>query len=58
MFDLKDKVALVTGASGERGLGRAIALKFAEHGASLVVSDLDNGLEEAEDGREEVLDER
>lgn len=32
---LKNKVAIVTG--GSRGLGKAIALKFASHGASLVL---------------------
>jgi NAD(P)-dependent dehydrogenase (short-subunit alcohol dehydrogenase family) len=33
---LKDKVAIVTGAS--RGLGRAIAWEFAQHGAKVVVN--------------------
>lgn len=35
VFDLKGRTALVTGSS--RGIGRAIALKLAEHGAGLVV---------------------
>jgi 3-oxoacyl-[acyl-carrier protein] reductase len=35
---LANKVALVTGAA--RGIGRAIARVYAEHGASLVVSDI------------------
>lgn len=33
---LKDKVAIVTG--GTRGIGRAIALKLADHGANIVIN--------------------
>ncbi len=38
MFELNDKVALVTGSA--RGLGQAIALKLAEAGADLALCDL------------------
>ena len=40
MYDLSGKIALVTGAAGALGLGRAIALRLAEEGTDLVVNDL------------------
>jgi NAD(P)-dependent dehydrogenase (short-subunit alcohol dehydrogenase family) len=39
LFDLKDKVAIVTGAGS--GLGEAIAVGYAEYGAAVAVVDLD-----------------
>jgi meso-butanediol dehydrogenase / (S,S)-butanediol dehydrogenase / diacetyl reductase len=40
MYNLDGKVALVTGAGGEHGLGRAIALRLAQEGADLVINDV------------------
>ncbi len=45
---LKDKVAIITGAS--RGIGKAIALKFAENGANIAFTDIkrDENMENTE----------
>ena len=45
---LKDKVAIVTGAAS--GLGKAIAARYAQEGAKVVVADLD------EDGAERTAE--
>ncbi len=51
-MDLKNKVAIVTGA--KQGIGKAIALELAKHGANVVVSDID--LKECEKVAEEIKD--
>jgi 3-oxoacyl-[acyl-carrier protein] reductase/meso-butanediol dehydrogenase/(S,S)-butanediol dehydrogenase/diacetyl reductase len=40
MYDLNEKIALVTGVGGEHGIGRAIAMRLAEDGADLAVTDV------------------
>ncbi|MCW5661562.1 MAG: SDR family oxidoreductase [Burkholderiaceae bacterium] len=40
---LKDRTAIITGAASPRGLGLACARLFAEHGARVLVLDLDAG---------------
>ena len=40
MYDLRGKTAIVTGAGGEHGIGRAIALRLAQEGAQVVVTDV------------------
>jgi NAD(P)-dependent dehydrogenase (short-subunit alcohol dehydrogenase family) len=40
MYDLFGKIALVTGAGGEHGFGRVIAMRLAEEGADVVVNDI------------------
>ncbi len=38
---LKDKVCIITGAASVRGIGKAIAKTMAEHGAYIVITDID-----------------
>src|SRR2546427_9423302 len=40
MGRLEGKIAMVTGAGGEHGLGRAIAQRFADEGADLILTDV------------------
>ena len=40
MYDLNGKVAVVTGAGGRHGIGRAIATRLAREGADVVVTDI------------------
>ena len=40
MYNLEGKVAFVTGAGGEHGIGRGIALRLAQEGADVVVTDI------------------
>ena len=41
MYDLSGKVALITGAGGELGIGRAICQRLASEGCDLVLNDLE-----------------
>jgi NAD(P)-dependent dehydrogenase (short-subunit alcohol dehydrogenase family) len=58
---LEGKVAVVTGAGGKHGIGRAIALKLSGMGASLAVTDVerkreDIPLDEVESGWRGIMD--
>lgn len=39
-YNLAGRVALVTGAAGQRGIGRAIAMRLASEGADVIVNDI------------------
>ena len=45
MYDLNGKVAIVTGAGGRHGIGRAIATRLAREGADVVVTDVRQSLD-------------
>ena len=45
MYNLNGKVALVTGAGGRHGIGRAIATRLAAEGANVVVTDIEASLD-------------
>jgi NAD(P)-dependent dehydrogenase (short-subunit alcohol dehydrogenase family) len=48
--DLHGRVALVTGAGGQRGVGRATALKLAQRGADVAITDVNRAAAEAAPG--------
>ena len=56
LFDLSDKVAIVTGAGG--GIGKEHALELARRGAKVVVNDLGGSVDGsgASDAAEEVVE--
>ena len=54
MKPLHEKVALVTGAGHPKGIGRAIALKLAEQGATVVVTDLESATADMTDAVEQL----
>ncbi|WP_336486800.1 SDR family NAD(P)-dependent oxidoreductase [Methylobacterium nigriterrae] len=47
---LREKVCVITGAASPRGIGKATARLFAEHGGRVVILDLDAGQAEAAAG--------
>jgi NAD(P)-dependent dehydrogenase (short-subunit alcohol dehydrogenase family) len=50
MSGLHGKIALITGAGGMRGVGRATALKLAQQGADLALTDVQRGPEDLPPG--------
>lgn len=51
-IDLSGKVAIVTGSS--RGIGRAIALKLAFHGANVVINSTERSIPQAEEVKSQI----
>lgn len=51
MYNLNEKVAIVTGAGGEHGIGRAIANRLARDGANVVITDIVNDPNRLNPGR-------
>ncbi|MCM3727445.1 3-oxoacyl-ACP reductase FabG [Neobacillus cucumis] len=51
MFELENRVAIVTGSGSKKGIGRTIALTLAKQGAAVVIADLNM------DGVHEVVNE-
>jgi NAD(P)-dependent dehydrogenase (short-subunit alcohol dehydrogenase family) len=49
MYDLKGKVAIVTGSGRELGIGRAIAVRLASEGTDVVAADICRSFEEFPD---------
>ena len=54
MLNLGGKVAIVTGAGRERGIGRAIAVRLAQEGARLVITDVGAAIPAPAPGRPET----
>jgi NAD(P)-dependent dehydrogenase (short-subunit alcohol dehydrogenase family) len=54
IFDLSDKVALITGAGAKGGIGHALALGFSRYGATVIASDIDE--EGAKTTTQEITD--
>jgi meso-butanediol dehydrogenase/(S,S)-butanediol dehydrogenase/diacetyl reductase len=57
MYNLEGKIAIVTGAAGQHGIGRAIALRLASEGADVMVADLRDEPTNNWGGLSQVVDE-